>query len=273
MPILPAILRNLTCWITIFLVFLSVLPGPIFAQTPTQVPLPTSNTATWEFEPIVTQVGKNADRARQLLWWLFQHPGIHTAPVIAQIWAFIRNIVLVFVVLVIIAFGISLILGRRRGNVGPVFSGITSPVFGLNVPIILIRIAALLIYVMFSYVIIVAFIQTSDIIMRFFIEAVGGKDLFNIIFAGAGNTEANYITFVGYRDINPLSLEMVNTSLFYIRATTFTYNVMSTILVLRTVILWFLLIIAPFLALLMPFVFIRNTGWIWIGVFFQWLFY
>ena len=170
----------------IFIASLFCIPHEIYAQTPTitQTPQPTSNTATWEFDPVVTEVGKNADRARQLLWWLFQHPGIHTAPVLAQIWAFVRNIVLIFVVLVIVAFGISLILGRRRGGIGPIFSGITSPVFGVNVPIIFIRIAGILIYVMFSYILIVALIQTSDIIMRFFIEAVGGKDLFNIIFSG-----------------------------------------------------------------------------------------
>ncbi|OGK08328.1 hypothetical protein A2767_07460 [Candidatus Roizmanbacteria bacterium RIFCSPHIGHO2_01_FULL_35_10] len=34
-----------------------------------------------------------------------------------------------------------------------------------------------------------------------------------------------------------------------------------------------MLFVSPFLALLLPFVFIRNVGWIWIGVFFQWLFY
>src|SRR3989338_503936 len=175
------------------LVFLIFIPRSTFAQSPTPTipPLPATNTATWEFDPIVTEVGKNADRARQLLWWVFQHPGIHTAPVIAQIWAIARNIVYVFVVMVIVAFGVSLILGRRRGAIGPVFSGITSPIFGVNIPIIFFRIAGILIYVMFSYIIIVALIQTSDIIMRFFIETVGGKDLFNIIFSGAGNTEAN----------------------------------------------------------------------------------
>src|SRR3989344_3784569 len=264
-------------FVLLFLILASLIfwPGHVLAQpaTPTPPPLPASNTATWEFDPVTTEVGKSADRARQLLWWVFQHSGNHTATVLGQIWAIARNIVYVFVVLVIVAFGISLILGRRRGMIGPVFSGITSPVFGVNIPIIFIKILGLLLYVTFSYVVIVALIQISDIIMRFFIETVGGKDLFNIIFSGAGNTEANYITFVGYRDVNPLNLEMVNTSLFYVRLTSFTYNVMSTILVFRTIILWFLMIIAPFLALLMPFVFIRNTGWIWIGVFFQWLFY
>lgn len=264
--------------IAVFWLLLSTLlfhfAPSVSAQTSTPVPtVPYSGSATWEFDSQVTEVGKNADRARQLLWWLFQHPGIHTAPVIAQIWAFSRNMVYIFIVLVIIAFGISLMLGKRRGSLGPVFSGISSPVLGVNVPSIFVKIAMLLLYVTFSYILIVALIQTSDITMKFFIEFVGGQDLFNIIFSGAGNTEANYITFVGYRDINPLNLEMVNTSLLFIKMTSLTYNVMSTILILRTIILWFLLIVAPFLALLMPFVFIRNVGWIWIGVFLQWLFY
>ena len=273
--------RRLGFLFHLFVVFIIliyfILPGQVLAAptpTPTLPPIANPNTAVWgDVDPIVTEVGKSADRARQLLWWVFQHPGIHTAPVLAQIWAIARNIVLVFVVMVIVAFGVSLILGRRRGAIGPVFSGITSPIFGVNIPIIFFRIAGILIYVMFSYIIIVALIQTSDIIMRFFIETVGGKDLFNIIFSGAGNTEANYQTFRGFRDVNPESLEMINTSLFYIRFTSFTYNAMSVILVLRTVFLWFMLILSPFLALLMPFVFIRNVGWIWIGVFFQWLFY
>src|SRR3989338_4167932 len=278
MKLIPALKCGLLySFIFILLIFAvpAYLQNPIFAQTPTpSIPvLPGTNTATWEFDPTVTETGKNADRARQLLWWLFQHPGIHTAPVLVQIWAITRNIVLVFVVLVIVAFGLSLILGRRRGSIGPFFSGVGSPVYGVNIPAIIFRIASMLLYVMFSYIFIIALIQTSDILMRFFIETVCGKDLFNIIFSGAGNTEANYITFVGYRDINPLNLEMVNTSLLFIKMTSLTYNVMSTILILRTIILWFLLIVAPFLALLMPFVFIRNVGWIWIGVFLQWLFY
>src|SRR3989338_9745382 len=157
MKLIPALKCGLLySFIFILLIFAvpAYLQNPIFAQTPTpSIPvLPGTNTATWEFDPIVTETGKNADRARQLLWWLFQHPGIHTAPVLAQIWAIARNIVLVFVVLVIVAFGISLILGRRRGAIGPVFSGITSPIFGVNVPIIFIRIAGILLYVMFSYI-------------------------------------------------------------------------------------------------------------------------
>src|SRR3989338_7967638 len=109
------ILLSISLWVFVTSCLLT-FPTVVSAQTHTPVPTtPYSGSATWEFDPIVTETGKNADRARQLLWWLFQHPGIHTAPVLAQIWAIARNIVLVFVVLVIVAFGISLILGRRRG--------------------------------------------------------------------------------------------------------------------------------------------------------------
>lgn len=229
--------------------------------------------ADWEFDPVTTEVGKNAERARQLLWWVFSHPAIHVAPVLANIWGFSRNLVYIFIILVIVAFGMVLILSKRKSLTGPVFSGISSPLFGTNIPSIFVKIGTLLLYVTFSYVVIILFIQISEILMRFFIENVGGIDLFNVIFAGAGNEEVNYTGFVGYRDVNPINQEMVNSSLFLIKVTSLSYYTIAILLILRTIILWFLLIVSPFLALLMPFIFIRNVGWIWIGVFFQWLFY
>lgn len=254
-----------------------ILPTPIYAQGVTvgvgPSGAPTSSSATWAFDPEVTEVGKNSERARQLLWWTMSHPGIHTTPVLAQLWAISRNIVYIFIILVIVALGLGLILSSRKNRLGPVFSGISNPVAGLNLPSVFMKVAMILIYVTFSYILILALIQISEILMRFFIENVGGKDLFNVIFAGAGNRDENYISFIGYSDTNPLNREMVNTSLFLIKLTSLTYFVMALIVILRTIILWFLLIVAPFLAILMPFVFIRNVGWIWIGVFFQWLFY
>lgn len=47
---------------------------------------------------------------------------------------------------------------------------------------------------------------------------------------------------------------------------------MGIMFILRKIILWFLLLVSPFLPLLLSFPLIRNTGRIWIGVFFQWLF-
>lgn len=262
-------LRILSIFILIFFLFATVFPTFVSAEG-TQLGATTS--ATWAFDSEVTAVGKNADRARQLLWWVFTHPGIHTAPVLAEVWSISRNIVYVFIVLVIVAFGVGIVLSRRA-SVGSTFSGIASPFSTANLPSLFYRIGGILLFVTFSYVLVVGTIQLSEVTMRFFIENVGGKDLFNVVFAGAGNSEENYTTFVGYRDINPLNREMADTSLFIVRITSFTYYIMSLLLILRTIILWFLLVIAPFLALLIPFVFIRNVGWIWIGVFFQWVFY
>lgn len=262
MKLLPIQRKVIVFVIVLFFCFLTVLPHftPIFAQG-TQVGAgPTPGVAQWVFDPEVTEVGKNADRARQLLWWVFSHPGISTAPVLVEMWSVSRNIVFIFVILVVIAFGFSFILLRRRATT-------------VNIPPILIRIGGILLYVTFSYLTVLALIQISEITMRFFIENVGGSDLFNVIFSGAGNSEQNYIGFVGYRDSNPINQEAVHSSLLLIRLTSFTYFAMSLIILLRTVILWFMMVIAPFLALLLPFVFIRNIGIIWIGVFLQWLFY
>lgn len=288
-----------SCAVFIFLIFLFIFhkinrPPVVYAQTNTPTPTatltpaatltpipptptiggpPSADVVEWEFDPEVTVVGKGSDRARQFLWWILSHPGIHSASVIAELWAFSRNVVYVFVILVIIAFGLGLILSRKETPLGPIFSGIASPLYGVNITSVFFKVATLLLYVTFSYVLVLALIQTSEITMRFVIEYVGGRNLFNIIFSGTGNTEANYTSFIGYKHRNLLSLEMVKTSLFVIKLTSFTYYVMAVLLVLRTIILWLLLILSPFLALLMPFIFIRNIGWIWIGVFFQWLFY
>lgn len=243
-------------------------PSAIFAQAPTPTLDPNNPpklgqgpaVAQWEFDPVVTEVGKNSERARQLLWWVFNNPAVHTAPVIASIWRFSLSIVYAFVILVIVAFGFSFILLRKKAS-------------AINIPPIMVKVGAVLLYATFSYILVLVLIQFSEVVMQFFINNVGGKDLFNVVFAGAGNAEANYTGFVGYRDVNPVNAEMANTSIFLVKATSLTYYTIAIILILRTIILWFLLIVSPFLAILMPFIFIRNIGWIWIGVFFQWLFY
>lgn len=248
-------------------------PTPTAVPTPAAVAPPVS-TVNWTFDQEVTNVGKAADRARQFLWWVFNKPPVHTVPVLLEIWAFSRNIVYVFIILVIVAFGVGLILSQKRGPLGPVFSGISSPLSGITNPVsIIIKVVIILLYVTFSYAIVLALIQISEIVMQFFIHNVGGKDLFNVVFSGSGNIEENYTAFVGYRDANPYNAESAKTALFIINFTSFTYYIMGIIIILRNIILWLLLAISPFLALLMPFVFIRNIGWIWIGVFFQWLFY
>lgn len=232
--------------------------------------------AEWVYpDPEVTEIGRSADRARQLLFWLFTHPSLDNSPAIAAVWAVCRNIVLVLFVLVVIFTGLALILSRTKGGVGEIFSGIASPIYGMNLAGIGFKIAKLLLWAVFSYVIVLGLIQVSEVLMRFFVEQVGGANLFNVTLnpSNLKNIEANYTQFIGARETSLENMESIATNLLMVKITTLTYNIMFIALVLRKIILWFLLIVSPFLALLMPFVFIRNIGWIWIGVFFQWLFY
>jgi len=135
-----------------------------------------------------------------------------------------------------------------------------------------VKIGAVLLFATFSYIIVLGMIQLGEILMRFFIERVGGQDLFNIIFTGPNSVD-NYKNFIGLRDLNFCNQESAATSILLVKLTSLTYNIISFLLIFRKILLWFMLILSPFLALLMPFIFIRNTGWVWIGVFFQWLFY
>lgn len=265
---MPARLRKSVAAILLSVVLFLHVSTSVFAQTPTTNPGAPTNLlscsdakSNWQPDREVTAVGKSADRARQFLYWVFakEHQPINGAPVLINLWSFSRNLVYVFVVLVIVAFGFSYIFLRRRA-------------MSIDLPPIVMKVGGVLLWATFSYVLVLGLVQVSEILMRFFIENVGGQDLFNVIFSGV-NSEKNYINFIGYRDISFCNQESAGTGLFLIKMTTFTYNVMAILMILRNIILWFLLVLSPFLAILMPFVFIRNIGWIWIGVFFQWLFY
>ena len=212
--------------------------------------------AEWVPDPEVTAVGKSAERARQLLYWFFSRPSFDNSLAIRTVWAVSRNIAIIFFVLIVIFYGFQLILTKEEAK------------FESFLP----KLGGLLLLCVFSYVLVLGLIQLSDIFMKFFIQRVAGQDLFNITFSG-GNVEENYTNFVGYKENSPQNVESVKTGLFLIKTTTLTYNIFFIILVLRKIFLWFLLIISPFLPLLFAFPLIKNVGWIWIGVFFQWLFY
>ncbi len=271
---LPGSIKFVLILLLVTLVGTKLFSSQVFAQ----------DSGTWRFDAQVTEVGKNAERSRQLLYWYFTHPPSQTVAQLRQIWSLSRNVVLAIFLLVIAVTGLSYIIARRSNMVGSIFNGVSSPIFGLSIPTLFFRIGILLLYIMFSYVLVLGLIQVGESSSRFFIEKFQGCQLFNIRFAGSGTRcslqndelkkmEQNYINFEGYKDPNPLNQESANTAMLLVRLTSFTYNLLAIVLILRQVILWFLLMLSPFLAILLPFLFIRNTGYIWIGVFFQWLFY
>ncbi len=222
----------------------------------------------WVEDPEITAQGKADERARQFLYWVISTEVIEDAPVLRTIWNISSLIALFGVVLIAAIFGIGYIISQR-----------TQYNFNIRIWPTVIKIGMMLLYIAFSSAIVFVLIQFSEILMKFFYENLGGNELFNIYFANPsqpeliGQSEQSYIGFQGCRDLNIRVKDGIDAEVTMLKLTNVTYYVLGTMLLLRKILLWFLLFVSPFLALLMPFIFIRNTGWIWIGVFFQWLFY
>lgn len=219
------------------------------------------NNHFWVNDPQITAQGKADERARQFLYWTLTRNSIDNHPILLTIWNTTRNVTYFLLLIVVAVMGIGIIVGQKAN-------------FSTKIPIwsSIMKIVMLLLYITFSASLVIFVINLSDILMKFFIENLGGNDLFNIYFSNV-NKEANYIDWYGCKDLNYLVQEAVDSEIFLLKLTNITYYVMGTMIVLRKVLLWFLLFVSPFLAILAPFIFIRNIGWIWIGVFFQWVFY
>lgn len=215
----------------------------------------------WIEDTEVTTQGKSNDRARQFIYWVTTHSSINNHPVLTKIWTTTRNISYFFVILTAVLLGMGIIVGQR-----------TNFETGIKLWPAVTKILLSILYIAFSATVVIAVIQLSGIIMKFFIENLGGKDLFNIYFSGISQ-EKNYLDFVGCRDLNVRVQEAVQTEMFVLRLTNISYYFMGGMLLLREIILWFLLFVSPFLAILLTFSFIKNVGTIWIRVFFQWVFY
>lgn len=215
----------------------------------------------WVEDPDVTSQGKANERARQFIYWVTTHSAIDNHPVLTKIWGTARNISYFLVILTAALLGLGIIIGQRTNfetgiKIWPAVTKIVTSVF----------------YIAFSATIVITVIQLSEVMMKFFIENLGGKDLFNIYFSGVSQ-EKNYIDFVGCRDINIRVQEAVKTEIFILKLTNLSHYMMGGMLLVRKVILWFLLFVSPFLAILLSFSLVKNVGMIWIGVFFQWVFY
>lgn len=226
----------------------------------------------WVNDEQVTAAWKEGERSRQFLYWILSHKSIDKAPVLLAIWGVSRNIAVFLLVLVAMFMGLGVIIGRF--NIG-IISDLQSRV---NIMPLFRKLFLLILFVVMSATFFLIIVEISDILMEFFIKRMGGNQLFNIFYldttgTGIDASEKSYQQFQGCRNLNVNVLESYRTSMFLIRFTNMSYYAIGIMMILRKIILWFLMFVSPFLALLMPFTFIRNTGWIWIGVFFQWVFY
>ena len=243
----------------------SFAPNPAVTPAATDVNFVDNPTAYhfWAEDSDITALGKSNERARQFLYWTLSRSAIDDNPKIKEIWGVSRNIAISIVILMAGILGVWMILAQRmRYQLSGEF-GVWRSVG---------KIALSLLYISLSAAIVLVLIQLSEIVMRFFILSLGGNQLFNVYF-GSQSTEANYIGFIGCRDLNIRVQESIDTQVFLLRLTNLTYYTMGVMVMLRKILLWFLLFVSPFLPILLSFPLIRNTGKIWIGVFFQWLFY
>lgn len=214
----------------------------------------------WTDDLEVTIEGRAKERARQFIFWVMNHPSIDNHPVLFKIWSTARNLSYFFVILTAALLGLGIIIGQK-----------TNFDTGIKIWPSIIKILTAILYISFSATIVISIIQISDILMKFFIENLGGKDLFNTYFRGVSK-ESNY-EFYGIKDLNIGAQESVKTQLFVLKLTEITYYILGGMILLRKIILWFLLFVSPFLAILFSFAITKNVGLIWVGVFFQWVFY
>ncbi len=215
----------------------------------------------WVENQEVTIQGKANERTRQFIYWVFSRSSIDNHPILIKIWSTTRNVSVFFLVIIAALMGLTYIIGQK-----------TNYDTGIKIWPSIIKLITSLLFIFFSATVVITIIQLSEILMKFFIENLGGKDLFNIYFSGL-STEKGYLEFVGLRDLNYKVQESVTTQLFFLKITNILYYILGMMILLRKIILWFLLFASPFLPLLFSFYLTKNIGWIWIGVFFQWVFY
>lgn len=236
--------------------------GETCAATLDEFKLNPSTSHYWIQDPDITTQGRANERARQFISWVLSNNSIDNHPVLKNIWNTTRNFSYFLVVILAAILGIGFIIGQRTN-------------FDLKIKIwpSIGKIAGALLFITFSAAIVLFLIQMSELLTKFFIENLGGKDLFNIYFSSTPMSQESNYNFLGCRDLNFGVQEAAKTQTFMMQATNITYYAMGIAVILRKIILWFMLFVSPFLAILFPFVFIRNVGWIWVGVFLQWLFY
>lgn len=231
------------------------------SATPSYAPIQVPGGAEWKPDTEVTIVGKSAKRSLYFIDWVLLHgyiPNDGYKP-ISEVWKRVQFAVIGLSTLIVIAVGFLLMI-RRDKDISlmkflPLFIGLMA-------------------YVLLSFSIVKVIYQFNEGLSRSFmrVEKANGQkgfitseDLLAVAF--------NYEDYEGSRRFGSAYDESALISLLLARLTTWTYMAMGGMLIVRQIILWFFMIISPFLALLIPFPLLRNTAKIWIGEFFRWLFY
>lgn len=251
-------------------IFFSLTP-PAFAEptgttTPPAVgtaPSTTCKVEDWECNSEVTFVGKLARRSLDTLdriiynyqWFAVSESDKAKGDPLQVLWVFIRNVVYAIIGLFILAAAFIIIYTRGEN---------------ITVRRFIPRFIGIIILVTLSYSIVQFIYIITDVIQGFFLRLPNGdfissKNLLSVSF--------NYQEFIGLRRIGEKYDEAATISLILTKLTAASYFVMSAILIIRKVILWFFILVSPVFPLLIFFNPLRNTAKIWVGEFFRWTLY
>lgn len=126
-----------------------------------------------------------------------------------------------------------------------------------------------------SYFIVVSIYQISDSVQGFLFRTDPSK-----VCPPACITQTNLLhmrwsadDFIGVRLTGVETVESGYTSLLLVKLTTLLYSLMAGILLLRKIVLWLFIIVAPFIVLLLLIKPIRNIGKLILGEFLVWILY
>lgn len=242
-----------------------LLPPHVIAQ---DVGSPSSMTITtdlpqegaWIKDPEVTKVGKNAARSGMLLDWTLQEyhwasTSAESVRPLAEFWTVIQRIVYSLFLFVIMVTALILIVTRGKS---------------LSARRFLPRFFLVILLVTFSFSLVKFIYQITDIFQGFFLknpqgQIISSRDLLYVGF--------DYKDFIGLRVFGQQYDESAMIALLLVKLTAFTYYVMSILLIVRKIILWFFIVVSPIFPLLLLFYPLRNTAKIWLGEFFRWVLY
>lgn len=220
----------------------------------------------WIKDQEVTFVGKTAARSNDFLeWtlsnyrWYYTQPGETVNP-IQDFWKLVRNIVYAMLSLFVLASAFLIVITHGQSLTAMRFIK---------------RFVMIVILIVMAYAVVRFLYQATDTIQDFFLNVVDqetgqtrvidSRDLLYIAF--------DYASFTGFRVQGVEFDESAFISLLLVKLTAITYYVMTGILLIRKIILWFFIIVSPVFPLLLFFKPIRNTAKIWLGEFFRWLLY
>ena len=251
----------------LFINFFTFVPHS-FAQVQNGQISPTPDVTTgWVKDQEVTFVGKTATRSDEFLdWtlsienyrWITLPTGANNNP-IEEFWALVRNIV--FVLLALFVLGAAFVMIVTRGQ-------------NLTVMRFIPRFIIIIILVVLSFALIRFLYQATDVIQGFFLNVKDPVDGAN---RNINSSDLLYIAFkydfIGFRRVGIEFDESAFISLLLVKLTAITYYVMTGLLLIRKIIMWFFIIVSPIFPLLLFFRPVRNTAKIWVGEFFRWLLY